>query len=176
MNTKKIIVFSAVAIIIVGAGAGYFLSQKKESPVSIPMNEQQQTGSDSTVNTPAVQDEASTNTPPTKALPIVIKKEEPFITYVVVYTDSGYTPPSLTIKKGDNVTFKNMSTKGMWTASAMHPTHKEYPTTGGCISSTFDSCKSILPGEEWSFNFDKVGTWRYHNHVNSSQYGSITVE
>ena len=92
------------------------------------------------------------------------------------YTGSGYSPAMITIKKGQTVTWKNESSSKMWTASAMHPTHSLYPTSGGCLGSTFDACMGIASGGTWSFKFDIVGTWKYHNHMDSSHMGTIIVE
>lgn len=94
----------------------------------------------------------------------------------VTYTDSGYSPAVLNVKVGTTVTFKNQSSQLMWTASAVHPTHRVYPTTGGCLGSTFDACGGIQPGDSWSFKFDIAGTWKYHNHLNSGDTGTIVVE
>lgn len=95
---------------------------------------------------------------------------------VVTYTDTGYSPSTLTIKAGTTVTFANDSFMSMWTASAVHPTHAVYPTTGGCLGSTFDACKGVLPGETWSFKFDEVGSWKYHDHLTPTFYGTIVVK
>lgn len=95
---------------------------------------------------------------------------------VVTYTDSGYSPVALMVKKGETVTFKNQSSRTMWTASGKHPTHLLYPTTGGCIGSTFDACKGIQPGDSWSFKFDIPGSWKYHNHLNPGDTGAVIVE
>jgi len=97
-------------------------------------------------------------------------------TNIVVYTDTGFSPNPINIKAGDTVTFKNASSQSMWTASAIHPTHNQYPTTGGCLGSTFDACQGIRPGLSWSFKFDLVGTWKYHNHLNPTHFGAIIVE
>ncbi|MEK9182927.1 MAG: hypothetical protein AAB849_00245 [Patescibacteria group bacterium] len=72
--------------------------------------------------------------------------------------------------------FKNQSARSMWPASGFHPTHTVYPTTGGCLGSTFDACKGVLPGESWSFQFDIAGSWKYHNHLNPADFGMIVVE
>lgn len=102
--------------------------------------------------------------------------------YEVKYTDSGYAPKELTVKVGDTVTWKNENSNGMWTASAMHPTHIIYGGTSldehcpDMQNTSFDECKSAQPGESWSFTFDKKGTWRYHNHVQASDFGSVIVE
>ncbi|OGY64394.1 MAG: hypothetical protein A3I89_00395 [Candidatus Harrisonbacteria bacterium RIFCSPLOWO2_02_FULL_41_11] len=97
-------------------------------------------------------------------------------TQTITYTDSGFASKTLTVKKGMMVTFKNNSSRSVWPASAMHPTHKVYPTIGGCLGSTFDACKGVLPGESWSFKFDIPGEWKYHDHLNPSYFGAVTVE
>lgn len=94
----------------------------------------------------------------------------------VIYTDSGYSPTALKIKKGETAVFKNQSSRAMWPASATHPTHRVYPTTGGCIGSVFDACAGVQPGETWSFKFDISGIWKYHDHLNPDATGAITVE
>ncbi len=95
---------------------------------------------------------------------------------VIIYTDSGYIPKTLKIKKGETVTWKNQSSGGMWTASGPHPIHTEYPQKGGCINSIFDECKADPIGTEWSFTFTYVGTWGYHNHIRASHLGTVVVE
>lgn len=86
---------------------------------------------------------------------------------VVSYTDSGFSPKAVTVKKNTKVTFLNQSAKKMWVASAVHPTHQEYPG--------FDQLKSVGKGEKYEFVFTKVGNWKYHNHVNPSDFGSVEV-
>ncbi|MEK7082434.1 MAG: hypothetical protein AAB915_02035 [Patescibacteria group bacterium] len=94
----------------------------------------------------------------------------------IICTDSGYSPAVLKIKKGQTVIFKNQSSQSMWPAAAMHPTHRGYPTGGGCLGSTFDACSGIQPGRRWSFTFDIAGTWQYHNHLRARDTGTIVVE
>ena len=86
---------------------------------------------------------------------------------VVTYTDNGFMPATITVKKGTAVTFRNESTGGMWTASATHPTHQLLPG--------FDQKKSVVKGGTYEYTFAKVGTWKYHNHVAASDFGSVTV-
>ncbi|OGZ64241.1 MAG: hypothetical protein A3A98_02565 [Candidatus Staskawiczbacteria bacterium RIFCSPLOWO2_01_FULL_40_39] len=100
----------------------------------------------------------------------------------VIYTDPGYSPSELIIKIGDTVTFKNQSSREIWTGSAMHPVHTAYSGTSlqqHCpdpSNTSFDQCKSEQPGTSWSFTFTKAGTWGYHNHVNASHFGKIIVK
>ena len=102
--------------------------------------------------------------------------------HVVVYSDGGYAPKELTIKKGDRVTFRNESARETWPASAMHPSHTAYPgsSIGKCgtqeESRIFDACKGFKQGEEWSFVFNEIGNWKYHDHLRSTDWGSVIVE
>jgi len=95
---------------------------------------------------------------------------------VITYTDDGYSPSDLEIKAGETVVFKNESSQSMWPASAMHPTHKDYPTTGGCLGSAFDVCMGVQPGDSWSFKFDIAGNWKYHDHLSPKNFGAIIVK
>lgn len=96
--------------------------------------------------------------------------------HAILYSDSGFSPNPLRVKVGTIVTFVNNSSHALWPASGVHPTHTAYPTTGGCIGSTFDACRSFGPGETWDFQFDKVGSWSYHNHMAPQDQGTIIVE
>ena len=88
-------------------------------------------------------------------------------TATITYSDTGFSPQSLTVKMGTPVTFINNSSGPMWVASAPHPQHTDYPE--------FNQLKSVEKGGEYTFTFDKVGTWKYHNHMNASSFGSVTV-
>ena len=102
--------------------------------------------------------------------------------YEVIYTDAGYSPKEITIKAGDTVTWNNQSSGGMWTASGMHPSHVMYSGTSmdehcpDTSNTAFDECVAHQKGESWSFTFTKAGTWRYHNHINASRFGSVVVQ
>ena len=102
--------------------------------------------------------------------------------HVVVYSDGGYAPKELTIKKGEKVTFRNESARETWPASAMHPSHTLYPGSSiqKCeteeMTRVFDACMGLKQGEEWSFEFQEVGTWNYHDHKHAEHWGTIIVE
>jgi len=109
--------------------------------------------------------------------PVILEDlEEAEIQNVITYTSGGFSPSVINVKKGEEVTFLNESGGAMWPASAIHPTHTLYPTQGGCVGSTFDACQGIQPGDSWSFKFDIAGSWKYHNHLNPSQTGTVVVE
>jgi len=102
----------------------------------------------------------------------------------VTYSDSGYMPSTVKIKRGETVLFENKSSGMVWTASAIHPTHKAYPGSGiekcgdktNYMSAIFDACEGYDPGESWAFTFNEPGTWKYHNHLNPSHTGTVVVE
>lgn len=107
-------------------------------------------------------------------------KKEPLLTvsklWDVGITDEGFSPAELRIKKGDMVVWTNKGSKSSWPASAMHPTHGVYPEKGGCIGSNFDACKGLGNGETFKFVFNQIGSWKYHDHLNSTHFGAIIVE
>jgi plastocyanin len=88
-------------------------------------------------------------------------------TWTVNITSSGaFSPANLNIKKGDSVMWVNGDNSTRWPASDPHPTHTSY--------AGFDS-RGITPGSSWSFVFNNTGTWGWHDHLNSSTKGTITV-
>lgn len=101
---------------------------------------------------------------------------------IITYTNSGYSPSVSTVKAGDTVKFVNTSSGQMWTASAIHPTHRVYPGTdiaecgGAPTGAMFDACTGTNSGGSWPFTFQNSGTWRYHNHLNPGHTGTVIVE
>ena len=103
---------------------------------------------------------------------------------LILYLETGFSPNFLTIKKGTKVTFMNLSDDGslVWVGSDLHPTHANYP--GSSIDKCgleaalqiFDSCSGVLPGAYWSYTFNEIGVWGYHNHLFSRHTGVIKVE
>src|SRR3972149_5286734 len=103
---------------------------------------------------------------------------------VIEITSSGFSPKELTISVGETVTWVNKDAEEHWPASAMHPTHTVYPESDikKCFDGTtdkstlFDSCGGIPVGERWSFTFNQIGSWSYHDHIVNGLYGKIIVE
>ncbi len=86
----------------------------------------------------------------------------------VEYTNSGFSPASLTVKVGDTVTFVNHSSNQMWVASNPHPIHTDL--------SGFDEKTAVGNGGSYSYTFTTAGTHNYHNHVHASDGGTIIVQ
>ncbi|MAF79764.1 hypothetical protein CL629_01660 [bacterium] len=100
----------------------------------------------------------------------------------IVYTDDGFSPVEIIVSVGEIVTFVNDSSRVVWPATAEHPTHTVYPGSDitKCDSAEaadmFDSCGPVMSDESWSFAFDEVGEWGYHDHLDSSYFGKVIVE
>lgn len=88
-------------------------------------------------------------------------------TIEVVLTKDGYNSSHFIIKKGTEVTFKTDRDKQHWPASNIHPSHNIY--------SEFDSKRPLESDETWSFIFDRVGLWGFHDHIRSYYVGEIKV-
>ena len=85
----------------------------------------------------------------------------------VAYRGGSFLPKRLEAATGQTVTFVNESEAQMWPASNIHPTHE--------ILAGFDAKSPIEPGGSWTFVFEEVGFWRYHNHLSPSQSGIVVI-
>lgn len=154
----------AIVVIVVVVLGGYFFFRGSYQSPATP----------STSNQEAASQSGAVQVPVTQTAPPVEQS-------IITYSNSGYSPSALRIKAGTAVTFKNESSLSMWTASAFHPSHTVYsgtaleehcPDTAGIA---FDACTGVQPGNSWKFIFNKKGTWKYHNHLNPSDFGAIVV-
>jgi len=129
-----------------------------------------------TASSPTSTSDVSTTPTPT---PTASPTSSSAKTVEVDYTNSGFSPTSVSINLGDTVNFVNKSSESMWIGSNNHPSHTLYsgttlrehcPDTAG---TAFDQCGT---GDTYSFTFEKVGTWGYHNHRDASMLGTIIVK
>lgn len=88
-------------------------------------------------------------------------------THKIVLNENGFSPDKITIQVGDVVKFTTTRNSPFWPASNLHPIHELYPE--------FDPKKPIDSKESWSFKFDKLGNWRYHDHLAPYYTGEIDV-
>lgn len=86
---------------------------------------------------------------------------------VVNETADGYKPKTVTVKVGAKVVWTNKSGEVGDVSSAQHPTHLVYPPLN---LGNFDDGASV------SLVFDKPGTYKYHDHLNPSRFGTVVVE
>jgi hypothetical protein len=87
--------------------------------------------------------------------------------YAVELRVDGFYPSTLSVPVGSTIVFVNRTDRAFWPASNFHPSHKLY--------TDFDAKQPLAPGARWSFEFHESGIWRYHDHLNSQQGGTIVV-
>lgn len=151
MNRNSIGVLVALVVV---AGGWYMLRGNPASAPAAPEETQQ----------PAVADASAATT----------------TGVTVTYGPQGFSPASVSVPVGTTVTFVDQGTGKMWVASAVHPSHESYDGTSKaehCAANytgpaPFDQCSV---GTSYSFAFSKTGVWKYHNHANAADTGTVTV-
>lgn len=86
---------------------------------------------------------------------------------VIKITADGFSPRQVTIEKNSTVIFLNENRVDHWPASDFHPTHSIYPE--------FDPKKPIIPQSAWELQMNKIGIWKYHDHLYPHRKGVIKV-
>ena len=89
----------------------------------------------------------------------------------VEITSNGAIPSTITVKKGTQVTFVNKDSSLHWIASDPHPSNDALPG--------FDSEEGLAEGDSFTFVFEQVGTFTYHDHLdalNTKFQGTVIVE
>lgn len=84
----------------------------------------------------------------------------------ITFTDEGFSPEEITVKKGMVVVVKNESSKSVQFSSDEHPSHRD---------NTEMNLMTLSPGETESYTATTVGTWKYHDHIDESKTGTVTV-
>lgn len=149
MNLKPqnwlILIGAAAAIVIVVAvvviGGGRSSPPQTSPPISQP---------------PTIQPPSGVATPPAQVAGTVVQ-----------VTATGFSPASVTVKSGGQMTFQNTSGSIVQVQSAKHPVHADNPEL---------NVGSITPGQLATVTLTTKGNWKFHNHLNPSQVGSVTVE
>ena len=136
-----------VTVTIIVVVAGIFLISGKKTQVSTP------------TTTPVTQSKPTTVVTPSSA---EVKE------HIVAVLDTGFSPALVTIKLGDRVIWVNRTSGAAVTVnSADHPTHQVYPPLN---LGEFKKNQSV------QLVFEKLGAYKYHNHLNPSQTGIIVVQ
>jgi len=163
MNRKVLV---GIIVLLAGLAVGWFVLQGAPGqtlPAAVPTPTVSQAGTslpqDNTSGIPDVSPAAG-ETMEKGGAPVIAAS-------AVAYTDSGFTPNTVTVKAGTAVRFTNQSNRGMWVASGVHPTHQLLPG--------FDQLKSVAKGGTYDYTFAEVGKWQYHNHVNATDLGYVVV-
>ncbi len=94
-------------------------------------------------------------------------KDIPEDAHVITLTEDGFVPDEITIKKGEIIAFVTTTGNLFWPASNLHPSHLVYPE--------FDPMEPVQPDSVWSYTFEKLGEWKFHDHLAPYFTGTITV-
>lgn len=141
-----------VVVILILVVAGWFLTRPKQSaPIPTPVAKQTQAP------------DSTQSASPSSATEGAIIKEGKNVTI----TKTGFSPKDITIAVGETVIWANSDTADHTVNSAPHPTHTSYPPL---------NLDTIKPGEKKSLAFPKPGVYKYHDHLNPSLFGSVTVQ
>jgi len=85
----------------------------------------------------------------------------------ITYSDSGFSPNSVTVKSGDTVAIKNTSSSDLQFDSDPHPVHTDDEEL---------NVGTVTPGQTATFTVTTKGTFGYHNHLNASDTGTIIIQ
>lgn len=150
-KSKTIFIVLALAgLAVLGGGALAFFSSNKDGAPTSQSSSQNNSQSQNQTNQNNAQSQSADSVPE------------------VSYTNSCFSPSTLTVKQGQTVSFINNSSRSMQPASNDHPSHTDYPE--------FDSGSPVEKGETYEFTFTKKGTWGYHDHLRESCSGTVIVE
>ena len=163
MNTTSVIA-GIVIILILLFGGWYFFTQTDNTPADVNIGDEETDITNGTNGDTNGEDEGS--------------EDSGSESVAVSYSSSGFSPAVVTVEVGDTVVWANAGGGRMWVASAVHPTHTVYDGTSlneHCIGGTGSSFDQCAPGSSYSFTFNKVGEWGYHNHARANHTGTVIV-
>ena len=143
-----VLIYALVAVIAYGLIYYFVLGNKTKTPYS-------------TTTDQATNDEQMTE--PTSS----ISEESMEVEASIALTPTVFSPSTITVKAGAIVIWTNQSGTTATVNSAVHPTHQVYPPL---------TLGEFEDGGSLSLVFDSPGTYKYHNHLNPTQVGTIIVE
>lgn len=138
-------IITIVVIILVGAGAWWFLAAQPAQPET-------------------TETKTSTSTTPDTQQPATTTDEIAGIT--IVFTDDGFEQQNYTVAAGQTVTVKNESSIEVEFSSDDHPTHRDNPELNMDV---------LSPGEQDTFTPDRAGDWGIHDHEHPEFTTTLTI-
>ena len=148
-----------IAVIAVVVAAGIFALTKK-SVNNSAQNQPEMANVDADITEPPATDNSNSQN---QATTDTSNAEEATITY----SNDCFSPGTMTVKAGTKVTVKNNSSRAIQFDSDPHPAHTDNREL---------NVDTIAAGRSDSFIATRTGTFGYHNHLNPSETGSITVQ
>lgn len=105
--------------------------------------------------------------PSQQQTPITATNNNQTAAATITYNGSGFSPNKVTVKAGESIKVTNSSSGEVQFDSDPHPVHTDDPELNAGL---------IPAGQSKTFTVNSKGTWGYHNHLDSSQRGTIVVE
>lgn len=149
-NTSKVIVGIIALLVIVGGAFILFKPSKSNAPGN---SSQSTTGSSDHSS-----DHANTTNTGSDDTPAAV---------TITYNGSSFSLSADTIKAGESIKVVNNSDKELSFDSDPHPVHTDNPEL---------NVGDVAAGQSKTAKLTTKGRWGFHNHLNSSQHGNITVE
>lgn len=157
MNNK--IVLFLVAVLLLG---GLFAMSKNQNKAPANQEEALKESGDEGVNEEKMEDGAE------EAVEEDVQEADEMEEEVSVsVTNSGFDSKSVKVGVGEKVVWLNETQATANVSSAPHPTHEDYPPL---------NLGNFEPGESVELVFNEVGTYKYHDHLNPSRFGTVVVE
>lgn len=145
-------ILALIFILVVGVSAFFIFTKKASTPApELAANNNQSVSNDSSSQQQTPSSEASTAV----------------IAATVVYTDNGFSPKTFTVKTGSVIEVKNQSSHSLQFSSDPHPSH-----TGNKELNQ----STISANGSQTFTVTKKGTFGFHDHLDNTKTGSLTVE
>lgn len=85
----------------------------------------------------------------------------------IIYTDRGFSQNTYKVAAGGTVTVQNDSGRVLEFSSDNHPSHTKNPEL---------NMDALQPGGTTQFTVQQSGSWGFHNHLQASHTGILTVE
>lgn len=143
MSKKVVLILAIAAVAAVVVGMMVFGGDNAEAPeVGTPQTEEAPAASESSAET----------------------NEQQVV--AITFTNDGFSPGTLTVKKGTVVTVKNNSSMSVQFSSDDHPTHT--------INQGMN-LPVLAAGASATFTADETGTFGYHDHIDASKTGTLVV-
>lgn len=149
---KTGIIALSIVVVLALAGGVFALSRKHNDTTSSPNT------------TPASSADSNTPSSAASSAPTVTT---PTAANTITYSDNGFSPATLTVKAGSQVTIKNDSSQILQFDSDPHPQHTDDPEL---------NVGTIAPGHSQTITVTKTGSHGYHNHANADDTGTLIVQ
>lgn len=85
----------------------------------------------------------------------------------ITFDGSSFSPGTITVKSGTTMTIKNTSSQDMAFNSNPHPVHTD---------DTDLNVGDVPAGQSKTFTVTKTGSYGYHDHLDPSIMGKITID